>query len=483
MAQQPITGSYNLNHVLVEEAGRISEDMYRNTIDTTVWLKLFPQEQWDDEMGDTVSVLTYERTLPTGTQVWSPINSESTKFCVPDKTVISSATTTQTYGLAHTAVESDPLCINDVRLSFRFREQLANVYANLTENTALLWRDRNRSEYFRLANHKIVAQKTSTGVLSRNYGKPFMPGFINPTGAGNPTAVSRLTQGILDAVRMQLITDGAGMNPMGRENGAPIFTLITSAETSDKILREAAIREDFRNSSRVNELLQPLGVERAYRGYYHVIDTFPSRWNGVARSETSSLVHTTGVLTITTADGLDVGAEVNYNTGGTAQLLRVVSKTNSTTYVVESLTGTPLTSVSSGTIAYTAWVPVPAYISESLWDGKKTGTSRWVVNPAYFTAEYEDSYIYHQEVMKVLIPRPLTNAGSSVSFNAQTYRGDFKWMNIQDRIENPDGSWGFFRGLLASASKPGRNQFGYVIRHRRCDLVELLDCSGTAIVD
>lgn len=478
MATQTVNG-YNLNNVLVEETGRISEDIYRNTIDTTAWLKLFPQEQWDDEMGDTVSVLTYERTLPTGTQVWSPINSDSTKFCVPDKTVISSATTTQTYGLAHTAVESDPLCINDVRMSFRFREQLANVYANLTENTALLWRDRNRSEYFRLAKHKLVAQRTSvTGGLSRNYGTAYMPGLLDP--GGNATAVSRLTQGILDSVRMQMITDGAGTNPMGRENGAPVFTLITSAESSAKIIRELAIREDFRNSSRVNELLQPLGVERAYGGFYHVIDTFPARWNALNVTTAESIkLEAAGKLTFTNATGLTVGSLV---TIGTKAPLLVVAKTGATVFTVTNPDGTAATEFTAANLAYTAWVPVPAYIEDTTqWDGKKTGTSRWLVNDAYFTAEYEDSYIYHQDVMKVLIPRPLTSAGSNVTFNANTYRGDFKWLNIQDRVENPDGSWGFFRGVLASASKPGRNQFGYVIRHRRCDMIELLDCADAKI--
>ena len=43
------------------------------------------------------------------------------------------------------------------------------------------------------------------------------------------------------------------------------------------------------------------------------------------------------------------------------------------------------------------------------------------------------------------------------------YKGDFKWTNIPDAAINPDGTIGFFRGIMASASKPIKTDFGYVI--------------------
>jgi hypothetical protein len=47
------------------------------------------------------------------------------------------------------------------------------------------------------------------------------------------------------------------------------------------------------------------------------------------------------------------------------------------------------------------------------------------------------------------------------------YRGDFKWTNILNEITNPDGTIGFFRGILASATKPIKTDFGYAILFKR----------------
>ena len=40
-------------------------------------------------------------------------------------------------------------------------------------------------------------------------------------------------------------------------------------------------------------------------------------------------------------------------------------------------------------------------------------------------------------------------------------------MNIPDKTDNPDGSWGYFRGVLASAARPVKSQFAYIIRCKR----------------
>ena len=432
MATQATGGSpsTDISHLLVEETGRVSGDIYRRTIDTSPWLKLIKQASWPNEMGDTLSVLTYERTLNAGTaQAWNPINSESTStsFCIPTATEIKNAQTTRTYGLAHTALESSPICVHGVRMGYRFREQLKAVYDNLVENVSWTWKNRYRDQYESWAAHHIVAGTTTAGgstLLEGSgtlYGGTGMPAK-DSSGTGDlvEAQISRLTQGLLDRVYMQLVRDGAGINPMGRENGRPVFTAITSAETSDKIIRESEIRDDYRYSPQVSELLKPLGVERSHRGFYHLIDPFPKRF---------------------TYDPAYTG------TGGDNA----------------------------------RWVEVDPYKEDASWTGKAGSESRFIINPAYETAEYEDTIIFHTDVMESLIPTPLGNAGSGVKFNPLTYRGKFDFLNIKDRVENPDGSWGYFRGVLANAAKPVKPQWGYVIRHKRCDLLTTLDCAGASI--
>src|SRR6185436_4884245 len=90
-----------------------------------------------------------------------------------------------------------------------------------------------------------------------------------------PTSI--LTQGVLNRWRIRLLRDGAVTSALGMENGSPILTLIVSAETSeDLIFRNADIRQDLR-WGKPNELLAPFGVDRSYRGFYHLIDNYPIR--------------------------------------------------------------------------------------------------------------------------------------------------------------------------------------------------------------
>jgi len=91
------------------------------------------------------------------------------------------------------------------------------------------------------------------------------------------------------------------------------------------------------------------------------------------------------------------------------------------------------------------------------------------INPAYETASYEISYIFHQDVFRSVVPSPI-NTANKMAFNPQNYRGEFKWVNILDRQFNPDGNVGYFRGVVASGARPVFPQYGYVIMHKRADI-------------
>ena len=87
-------------------------------------------------------------------------------------------------------------------------------------------------------------------------------------------------------------------------------------------------------------------------------------------------------------------------------------------------------------------------------------------NPAYETADYEAAFVLHSEVMESQIPNPFSGS-NGVSFDPVDYKGKFSWLNIKHEERNPDGSNGFFRGVLASASKPIKTEFGHVILFKR----------------
>ena len=87
-------------------------------------------------------------------------------------------------------------------------------------------------------------------------------------------------------------------------------------------------------------------------------------------------------------------------------------------------------------------------------------------NAAYETAEYEAAFVMHPEVCEALIPNPMSGS-NGLSFDPVNYRGKFDWKNIANEVSNPDGTIGFFRGVLASATKPIKTDFGYVIVFKR----------------
>jgi hypothetical protein len=241
------------------------------------WLKLVKQEEFPEEMGQIISVLTYERSLPAYPLVWQNIGQSPPPpgpgttggSCLPPVTEVDYAQTLLQYQLQHTALQSPPLCVNDLRITFQRKEQLTNMMYVLTENSAYAWINRYRDEYTRVANHQIIAAA----------------GFPDGAGAGFPATVptATLTQGVLRKFYMKLNRDGGSLNPLDRENGRPVYGLITDAETSENLIKQNMnIREDFRFSSRSNELLAPLGVERSYGGFFHIVDDLPARWNFTA---------------------------------------------------------------------------------------------------------------------------------------------------------------------------------------------------------
>ena len=483
-----------------------SQDIYRRTVDTTVWLKLIQQEAWPDGMGDTISVLTYERTLPRSNNSWSTISVDAgpnaTGSYIPTASQIDVAQTVRTYGIQHTALESQNILMHDAMFSFRMQEQLRAVYDNLVDNVAYLWAKRYRDEYRRLCGHKVVASTNNAGLLWDTAGEDY-PVTVDPGTFANGVFpnVSTLTQGLLNVLYLQLIREGGGNKPMGRENGRPIFTLVCSPEISDALIRlNAATRDDYRYSSQVNELLKPLGVERSYRGFYHLIDIQIPRYNYVPGS---------AGITALTITGWDEGTKtgtVNI-TASTVGLANIVlgqrfncssasggSVTNGTVIAKSAATGTTGSftffadayATGGSTFSFTTlgrnfqgtitegFTEVPFYIPDTshtpgpFITGQGGSTrKRWVVNPAYDSAAFEEAFIMHPEVMKSLIPRPLSSPGGNTKFDPISYRGDFRFLNYPDRYLNPDGNYGWFRGVLASGSKPCRPEFGYAIMFQR----------------
>jgi hypothetical protein len=168
-----------------------------------------------------------------------------------------------------------------------------------------------------------------------------------------------------------------------------VFALVLSSEASYQLQTEAGFRDDVRyNNAAVSDLIAPLGIEKSFRGFYHLVDDLAPRFTIAAG----------GAVTRVQPYSADDG---------------VVS-----------------------------------------------------ANASYETAPYEAAYIVHPDVMECAIPEPV-NGSQGLAFDPASYSGDFKWKNLPDEVKNPDSLIGFFRGVMASASKPVKTDFGYIVLFQR----------------
>ena len=432
-----------INTVLAEEANRIGADIHKSTLHTSPWIDLIKQTTFPDESGYNLTTLIYDRVLPVTSGDTSVIGNSwgnvaqtegSTAFGtapaprdlasghdnkLTDAMSVEAAQTkayahlskkVKQYNLQRAAIESPRISVDDLRFAAHRTEQLRAITEALAESARFSWETRYRAEYERLSANLVICETASTRITEdvENTDDTASRKFegLNIDGGSTTTSVNieesqvaedantsgnmaNISNAIMDKIYFNLIRKGAGNNAYGRENGRPVFALVCSSEASYQLQTEAEFRDDVRyNNAAVSDLIAPLGIEKSFRGFYHLIDDTAPRF---------------------TIDGNGVPTKV---------------------------------------LPYTSTAGVISMNSE------------------YDTAGYEAAYVIHPDVMESQIPAPLSGAGG-VTFNATNYKGDFKWLNIPDVLLNPDGNIGFFRGVLASASKPIKTDFGFVILFKR----------------
>jgi hypothetical protein len=329
--------------------------------------------------------------------------SPATNLAQDQRSYINFSRKLKPYTLRRATVESPKISLEDLRYAAHRQDQLRAIMDLMTEATAYTWENRYRDEYERLAGNLVCAQTAGSvvssivdgngdGTSAQAFEDVSVAGSMDLTTSGvGDTDISpdaNISNALLDKVYYQNVRKGAGRDAYGRENGRPVFALVCSSEASYALQTESGFRDDVRyNAAKVSELIAPLGVEKSFRGYYHMVDDLAPRYTIAA-----------GVLT------------------------RVLPYTTASGIVAD--------------------------------------------NPAYEVAPIEAAFILHSEVMESQIPNPFSGS-NGLSFNACDYKGKFNWLNIPHEDKNPDGTTGFFRGILASASKPIKTEFGYVVLFKR----------------
>lgn len=316
-------GLDQINAVLEQEANRIGSDIHAENVHISPWLDLIPKNTFPEGMGYRLQSLIYERSLPTNAAgdalglTWGDfagpsgftsgqdhsgqvtgsgglLNDTVSDFHGPlANDALGGAASTnpsridwqkrlEPYSLKRATVWSPEINVDDIRFGVHTAEQLSAAFDALAEGVRYSWEERHRDEYQRVVGYVVECLPTATSTTQTSVtGGTTADRFDNGV-PGNSGTLANISNAVLDKVYNTLVRAGAGRKAWGMENGRPQFALICSSEASYKLQTESEIRTDVRESSRVDELLAPLGVSKGFRGFYHIIDDLAPRYRVAA---------------------------------------------------------------------------------------------------------------------------------------------------------------------------------------------------------
>jgi len=438
-----------IDTILAEEANRIGSDIHKRVTHTSPWIDLVKKSAFPDGMGYKLTTLVYDRALPTtdadgddlmgGGAGWNDVGSvaAANEFgaSMLDQPIADAADSVQgangpgtsssgldssgdkrnyvnfskvikQYNIKRAILESPRISVDDLRYAAHRQEQLRAVMDSLSESTRWSWENRYRSEFDRLSDN-TVACKASSGTTFT---------------VGNEGTL------LQDQTTVGTVTDNsAGV----ADDASDLVTGDISNAVLDKIR---------------NQLIRKGAGHNAY-----------GRENGapvfalVLSSEASY-----GLMT----ESSDIRQDIRYNNSKVSDLIAPLGIEQSFRgfyHLIDDLAPRYAVALGGGQSAGNTLDIVHPY---------KVTNGIVTDNPDYDNAPFEAAFVLHPEVYESQIPAPFSGA-SGVNFDPVQYTGEFKWKNILSESANPDGTIGFFRGVLASASKPIKTEYGYTIIFKR----------------
>jgi hypothetical protein len=244
-----------INGILVDESGRLDQEILQNTRYMDFWTDLGRVEPWPEHMGAEISVATYEPTRP-ASQTWTKVRpvDGSGESVNPTPSTVVSAKTMQSWTLYQTSLMSEKLNVNDLLISVQCEAQLNGIYDNLSENMGELMRSKSRADYMTLSKNHISLDAS----------------FTEGTVASTTEATREISNTILGRYRSRMILGGAGLNPLQRVDGKPIFGLACGEDVSESL--KAELGENLRFAGRADEMLRPYGCDGVYQNFVHMTD-------------------------------------------------------------------------------------------------------------------------------------------------------------------------------------------------------------------
>jgi hypothetical protein len=432
-----------IDTILAEEANRIGADIHKRVTHTSPWIDLVKKTAFPDGMGYKLTTLVYDRALPTTDPVgdtimgggagWNDVGTvaAANEFgaSMLDQPIADAADSVQgangsgsdtrnyvnfskvikQYNIKRAILESPRINVDDLRYAAHRQEQLRAVMDSLAESTRWSWENRNRSEFDRLSDN-LVTCKASSGT-----------GFTSGT---EGTLLEDSTNvGTVDDASAGVVDDTA----------TGVTGEISNA-VMDKIYFQL-VRKGAGANSYGRENGRPVFAL-------------------VCSSQASFQLMT---------ESADIRNDIRYNSAKVSDLIAPLGIEQSFRgfyHLIDDLSPRYAVNPSGQDPDGSRGNTVDPVYPYKVTNGIVTD------NADYDLAPFEAAYVLHPEVFETQIPAPFSGA-SGINFDPVKYTGEFKWKNILSESANPDGTVGFFRGVLASASKPIKTEYGYTILFKR----------------
>ena len=439
------TATTSIDAAFVATANRIGSEVYTNCLHTSPWLDLTKQTKFDESYGVNQQVLLYDRALPTvdaagnadgvtwfGTNIAesvttideSQITGRQPREGTPrqhagayggdvadpaanldqdQRSFIQFSRRIKQFQLRYAEITAPKINLQDLRYAAQRQQQITAIMEVLTEATAYTWENRNRDEY-EIATANVIFVK-DVGTVSQT----------KVAAAGVLTATEQWENNSLEDIS-QVSTTGIGETD-ATPNAFPSNRVFDRIYT--QLIRRGAGKK------------MPYGMENG-RPIFACI--MPSELSYAIKTEAG------------------FRDDARYDSAKVSDLLAPlgIEKSHRGFYhMVDDLA--PRYNIEND-----KFVRVYPYT---------TVQGITIENEDYDKAKFSVAYIHHQMVCESQIPNPFGGAGE-MSFDAKTYTGKFGWYNIKSE-QNPDCQIGYFRGSLASATKPIKTEYGFTIVYER----------------
>ncbi len=194
----------------------------------------------------------------------------------------------RSYGLDITRIRGPWFDVNDLRTAAGLQKQVAAIIRSMSFATKWILERRYQEKWEQLAANLVPCLAAGSPILqtvdSTDAGDAVAnDSFYNlnltgvdftHSGASNAdvTPDAYISNAVLDRIYTRLKITAPVEDAYGVDNGKPVFALVIGDQASLALRQESGYRDDYRESTMVDMLLKPLGVNQSFRGFYHLCD-------------------------------------------------------------------------------------------------------------------------------------------------------------------------------------------------------------------